>query len=248
MQDSSYLFRLASAPNVPFIVQRPDSDPSSSTYGEWLMKLRRRADASKGADVWAEGMVSEGDKVTVVRMNAPDETGFAWVRTSSGAEGFLRSEFLAVAPHAQPAARKSEVLWKAGQSALLNAHISCSSRTNARPIYPYAWFYFAQICCFTTRCARASDPSLHPQACLTFPTKTNLARSSLHRWEAALAHLCPTLPAPRARVTTFLSFASRDATAQSSALFRIQTTTKVATIHPTFFVQVVLLGSWDVIR
>ncbi len=114
MQDSSYLFRLASAPNVPFIVQQPDSDPSSSTYGEWFMKLRRRPDASRGADVWAEGMVSEGETVTVIRMNAPDETGFAWVRTSSGAEGFLRSEYLAVAPRAQAAARNPEVLWKAG--------------------------------------------------------------------------------------------------------------------------------------
>jgi hypothetical protein len=118
MQASSYLFCLASAPNIPFIVQRPDSDPSSSTYGEWFMKLRRRPDASRPreADAWAEGMVSEGDIVTVLRMNAPDETGFALVRTSSDAEGFLRSEYLAVAPRAQPIAQppNPEVLWKAG--------------------------------------------------------------------------------------------------------------------------------------
>jgi hypothetical protein len=61
-----------------------------------------------------------------------------------------------------------------------------------------------------------------------FHTKMNLARSSPHRWEAALAHLCLTLPAPQARATTFLSFASRDATAKRSALLRIQTTKKGA--------------------
>ena len=165
MQPASYLFRLASAPSAPFIVQRPDSAPSSSTDGEWFMKLRRRPDASRGADVWAEGMVSEGEIVTVIRMNAPDEVDFAWVQTASGAQGFLRSEFLAIAPRAESAVRHPEVLWKTSQLPLLHASVSSNSKELTHISSPYAQHISNRFVFF-------SDPC--PQACLMFHIWTNL--------------------------------------------------------------------------
>ena len=123
MQSPLYQFRLESAPDLGFIVQRPDSDPSAAARGpsEWFMRLRCKPDPARSADVWAEGnpLVCEGEAVTAVRMNAPAEEGFAWIRTASGAEGFLRSEYLAVAPQRAPEERRTEVLWKAGTTYVL---------------------------------------------------------------------------------------------------------------------------------
>jgi hypothetical protein len=128
MQSPLYQFRLESAPDLAFIVQRPGSDPSAAARGpsEWFMKLRCKPDPARTADVWAEGnpLVCEGEAVTAVRMNARDEEGFAWIRTASGAEGFLRSEYLALAPQRAPQERRTEVLWKAGTTYLLELRSS----------------------------------------------------------------------------------------------------------------------------
>ena len=114
MQSSSFRFRLASAPELPYIVQRSDGNPTTL--------LRCRPHPARTCDVWVKGnpMVSQGETVTVIRMNAANEEGFAWVRTESGVEGFLRSEYVTVAPQraAAPEARRPEVLWKAGKDPL----------------------------------------------------------------------------------------------------------------------------------
>ena len=87
--------------------------------------LRRRPDRACSDDAWVEGkpVVLQGEVVSVIRMNAAGEPGFSWIRSASGSEGFLRSEFLrlghqvpvdhVVLPSA-PAVRRPEVRWKAG--------------------------------------------------------------------------------------------------------------------------------------
>jgi hypothetical protein len=86
---------------LPYIVHRSDGNPTTI--------LRCRPDPARTSDVWVRGnpLVSQGETVTVIRMNAANEKGFAWVRTASGSEGFLRSEYLTLAPQRAAAPNSS---------------------------------------------------------------------------------------------------------------------------------------------
>jgi hypothetical protein len=83
---------------LSYLVHRSDGNPTTI--------LRCRPDPAQTSDVWVQGnpVVSEGETVTVIRMNAANEERFAWVRTASGSHGFLRREYLTVAPHRAAAA------------------------------------------------------------------------------------------------------------------------------------------------
>ncbi len=86
------VFVMPAPAHLPYTVHRSDGNPTTI--------LRCRPDPARKPDVWVKGspMVSQGETVSVLRMNAVNEEGFAWVRTASGSEGFLRSQYLTVAP------------------------------------------------------------------------------------------------------------------------------------------------------
>ena len=70
------------------IIKRPD--------GEETTRLRNRPDGSQKNNVWVKGnaSVSQGEVIEVLRKDSAGEQGFAFIRTASNTEGFVRSEYI----------------------------------------------------------------------------------------------------------------------------------------------------------
>ncbi len=96
---------------IKYVIHRQD--------GEETTRLRNCPDGSTRNEVWAKGnaSVSQGEVVEVLRRDSAGEKGFAFIRTASNTEGFVRSEYIqsvssrevsgAGKPVSKPAAKKA---------------------------------------------------------------------------------------------------------------------------------------------
>lgn len=80
--------------------------------GESTTLLRCKADKARTSDVWTKPSycLQANEKLVLLRENAPGEQDFAFVRTSSGAEGFVLSKHIAGATKITRVASTAEAL------------------------------------------------------------------------------------------------------------------------------------------